>query len=74
MDICNTTIAYKLLHDDDIVLHLLIKNFTALLSGRQRVEFGFILGMIIYKTSKYKTSENIAESSKQPSTTSTYVS
>ena len=51
-----------------------MKNFTALLSGRQRVEFGFILGMIIYKTSKYKTSENIAESSKQPSTTSTYVS
>ena len=52
MDVYNTTSAYTLLDDDDILLHLLITKCVTSLTRNQRVKFGFILEMIRYNVTK----------------------
>ena len=47
--ISGTASGYKELHENDIILHLLLSKFVSNLIRNQRVELGFILEMIIKK-------------------------
>ena len=77
MAIYNTTSAYKLLDDDDIILHLLIAKFVTILTRNQRVEFGFILEMtrhqVIKKEKETEKGRKTTSTKSASSTTSTIV-
>ena len=55
--ICGTSNIYDNIDPDDITLHLLIAKFVKTLSRIQRVEFAFIMDLLLNRCDKYKTSK-----------------
>jgi len=56
--ISGTTNGYTHMHDDDVILHLLLSRFVSNLTRNQRVELGFILELIKNKYERERSSEN----------------
>ena len=52
--ISGTASGYEQLHENDIILHLLLSKFVSNLTRNQRVELGFILEMILKSTKTNK--------------------
>ena len=56
--ICGTSNIYNNVNPDDITLHLLIAKFVKTLSRIQRVDFAFIMEILLNQCYKYKSSNN----------------